>query len=123
MRSAAQERWRALPRACDGERALPSSWRVEHRASHARGPGAQSASELEARVLFSRGEGDSAQRARGGSEFAPAAFAWVRGPAVRGGCRRIAVESPTMTQEGATPRGLGWQHQKQTPVYGHAKGL
>jgi hypothetical protein len=52
---------RAMASPAEGLRWLTgavSSWRVEHRASHARGPGAHSASELEARVLFSRGEGD-----------------------------------------------------------------
>jgi hypothetical protein len=56
---------RAMASPAEGLRWLTgavSSWRVEHRASHARGPGAQSASELEARVLFSRGEGTNRER-------------------------------------------------------------
>jgi hypothetical protein len=84
---------RFLSSACDAEWALPDARWEKHRPAHAGGVGAQPAGELETRLLYRRGKGGAARRARGGANVTPAAFAWVRGPAVRGCCRRIAVES------------------------------
>src|SRR5215204_4795572 len=70
--------------------------------------GAHPAGELETRLLYRRGEGGAAQRATGGANVTPAAFAWVRGPAVRGCCRRIGVGSPTMAQDARDAARARW---------------
>ena len=46
---------RAMPRCCDGERALPHAWRSKHRASHGRRSGAVAQERLEADGAASSG--------------------------------------------------------------------
>ena len=72
MRSTAQARRRALSAACDAQRALPGARRLEHRPAHARGPRTLSPVELEAWLLFGRGQGDSARGSRSPPSDTPA---------------------------------------------------
>jgi hypothetical protein len=45
------------------------------------------------------------------------------GPPLRVGSRRMGLESPTMNQDRHRARAPRDEHQKQTPVYGHASIL
>src|SRR5215204_3387318 len=55
--------WSAMPRCCDGERALPHARRAKHGATHARRSGAVAQKRMEARLLLGRGEATAARGA------------------------------------------------------------
>src|SRR5215831_6814362 len=60
----------AVPGGGHAERAMQGSWRQEHGTTHARGPRAEQAGKLEARLLFPRSQGRTLART-GGSACAP----------------------------------------------------